>query len=152
MPPAVRTRRTTAVALGDGPLPAPGSHVPLSPFDAYWIGLQPVRRVFLFNPPAVPFQDVVRALRSSLAAVLPSFHPFAGELAYDPDSGRVEFVVRSEGAGGVAFVEAETEELQFDRLVEEGGEHDVDALRQLVPDIRREELPAPAMAVQVRVT
>ncbi|KAK3157422.1 hypothetical protein QOZ80_2AG0122000 [Eleusine coracana subsp. coracana] len=143
MPPAVRTRRATAVALPDGPLPAPGRRVPLSPFDAYWVPLPPVRRVFLFTPP-VPFPDVVRALKSSLATVLPTFHLFAGELAYDPDSRSIALVVREDGAG-VAFVDAETE-MELARLVEE---YDVDALGQLVPGIHREELPAPVMAVQV---
>nr|CAB3494867.1 unnamed protein product [Digitaria exilis] len=153
MPPAVRTRRATAVALPTGvdhePLPAPGHRVLLSPFDVYWAALPPVRCVFLFAPPPPPanFADVASALRSSLAAVLPAFHPFAGELVYDPAELRAVSIVCSEGAG-VAFVEAETE-LNFARLVEEGAEHDVDALQQLVPDIRREELPAPVMATQV---
>ncbi|KAF8720688.1 hypothetical protein HU200_023590 [Digitaria exilis] len=153
MPPAVRTRRATAVALPTGvdhePLPAPGHRVLLSPFNVYWAALPPVRRVFLFAPPPPPanFADVASALRSSLAAVLPAFHPFAGELVYNPAEPRAVSVVCGDGAG-VAFVEAETE-LDFARLVEEGAEHDVDALQQLVPDIRREELPAPVMATQV---
>ncbi|KAL6641124.1 hypothetical protein ACP70R_019305 [Stipagrostis hirtigluma subsp. patula] len=154
MPPAVRTRRVTAVPLraGDGaPLPAPGRRVPLSPFDTYWASLPPVRRVFLFAPPSTSsppaaFADVARALRSSLAAVLPAFHPFAGELAYEPESRAVAILCGDDAS--VAFVEAETE-LDFSRLVDEGAEHDMDALGQLVPDIRREELPAPVMAAQV---
>jgi hypothetical protein len=156
MPPPVRTRRATAVSLPTGvdvaPLPAPGSGVPLSPFDVYWAALPPIRRVFLFAPPSppVPFADIASALRSSLAAVLPGFHPFAGELVYEPSAeprGGAVAIVCGEGAG-VAFVEAETE-LDFSRLVQEGAEHDVDALQQLVPNIRREELPAPVMAAQV---
>ncbi|KAL6883671.1 hypothetical protein ACP4OV_011085 [Aristida adscensionis] len=154
MPPAVRTRRATSVALpsgGAGPtLPPPGRHVKLSPFDTYWATLPPVRRVFLFAPPSpsppVAFADVARALRTSLAAVLPAFHPFAGLLVYEPESDGVAILVGEDAS--VAFVEAETE-LEFARLVEEGTDHDVDALRQLVPDIRREELPAPVMAAQV---
>lgn len=153
----VRTRSASAVALpGCAPLPAPGRRVPLSPFDAYWVALPPVSRVFLFrsSPPRAPFPDVVRALRSSLAAVLQDFHPFVGELAYSPESHALSIVLAEgeggEGACGVAFVEAETD-IEFERLVEEGAEHDEDALRQLVPDIRRDELPAPVMAAQVRV-
>ncbi|WVZ58533.1 hypothetical protein U9M48_008799 [Paspalum notatum var. saurae] len=149
MSPTVRTRRATTVALAtDALLPAPGRRVLLSPFDVYWAALPPVRRVFLFAPPSPPVDiaDIARELRSSLAALLPAFHPFAGELVYDPESSRLA-IVCDEGAG-VAFVEAETE-LDFARLVEDGAEHDVDALQQLVPDIRREELPAPVMAVQV---
>ncbi|OEL23074.1 hypothetical protein BAE44_0015907 [Dichanthelium oligosanthes] len=150
MPPAVRARRATAISLPTGGVTdAPGRRVvSLSPFDVYWAALPPIRRVFLFAPPSppVPFTDVAGALRSSLAAVLPAFHPFAGELVYDPES-RAVAIACGEGAG-VAFVEAETE-MDFARLVEEGAEHDVDALQQLVPDIRREELPAPVMAAQV---
>ncbi|CAN6305401.1 unnamed protein product [Urochloa humidicola] len=153
MPPAVRTRRITAVALPTGvdhaPLPPPGRRVALSPFDAYWAALPPIRRVFLFAPPSppVPFAHIAGALRSSLAAVLPAFHPFAGELVHDPAEPRPVAIACGEGAG-VAFVEAETE-LDFARLAEEGAEHDVGALQQLVPDIRRDELPAPVMAAQV---
>ncbi|CAN6324042.1 unnamed protein product [Urochloa humidicola] len=156
MPPAVRTRLDTTVSLPTGgapPLPPPGRRVPLSPFDAHWAALPPVCHVFLFPaaPPSapLPFQDIARALRSSLAAVLPAFHPLSGELTYTPESRAAVSIVCGEDAR-VAFVEAETE-LDFARLVEEGAEHeqDVDALRQLVPDIRRDELPAPVMAAQV---
>lgn len=111
----------------------------------YWVALPPVRRVFLFPSPP-PFGDVVRALRDSLEAVLPAFYPFAGALVYSPEEESLSIVV--EAGGGVAFVEAETD-LDLGRLVDEGEEHDEDALRQLVPDIRRDELPAPVMAAQV---
>ncbi|KAJ1295727.1 hypothetical protein BS78_01G245300 [Paspalum vaginatum] len=151
MPPVVRTRRATTVRLPSGC--APGRRcVPLSPFDTRWIALPPVCHVFLFpaarpqSPPRVPFSDVVRALSSSLALVLQAFHPLAGQLAYSPELGTVS-IVCSEDAG-VTFVEAETD-LEFSRLVKEGVDLDVDALRQLVPDIRREELPAPVLAAQV---
>uniref|UniRef100_A0A0E0DYL1 Uncharacterized protein n=1 Tax=Oryza meridionalis TaxID=40149 RepID=A0A0E0DYL1_9ORYZ len=119
------------------------------------VALPPVRRVFLFpsppQPPPPPFRDVVRALRDSLEAVLPAFYPFAGALVYSPEEedeeeGSLSIVV--EAGGGVEFVEAETD-LDFERLVDEGEEHDEDALRQLVPDIRRDELPAPVMAAQL---
>ncbi|KAF7078221.1 hypothetical protein CFC21_082695 [Triticum aestivum] len=156
MPPMVRTRSSTAVPLaaaGGAELPDPGRLVPLSPFDAFWVALPPVRRVFLFrSPPGVPFSDVVGTLRSSLAQVLPAFHPFAGELTYSPDSRALSIVLPDERegfpCGGVTFVEAETD-LDFERLVEEAAEHDQDALGQLIPDIRRDQLPAPVMAAQV---
>uniref|UniRef100_K4AMI8 Uncharacterized protein n=1 Tax=Setaria italica TaxID=4555 RepID=K4AMI8_SETIT len=152
MPPAVRTRLATTISLPSDcvPLPAPGRRVPLSSFDAHWAALPPVCHVFLFPAPSPPrpSQDIARALRSSLAAVLQAFHPLAGEVAYSPDSRTVSIVLGDDAR--VAFVEAETD-LAFARLVVEGAEYeqDVDALRQLVPDIRRDELPAPVMAVQV---
>ncbi|CAL4924831.1 unnamed protein product [Urochloa decumbens] len=158
MPPAVRTRHTTTVSLpsDDGAplLPPPGRRVPLSPFDANWAALPPVCHVFLFpapsSSPPLPFQDVAHALKSSLSVVLPAFHPLAGELTYSPESRTAVSIILAEDAY-VAFVEAETE-LEFARLVEERAEHEqdvVDVLRQLVPDIRRHELPAPVMAAQV---
>ena len=148
----VRTRKTSTIALpaGGAPLPEPGRSVPLSPFDAYWVTLPPVRRVFLYrSPPSIlPFTDIVGALRSSLERLLPAFHPFACVLTYSPDSCALSIVLpEGQGACSVAFVEAETE-LKLDKLVDE--EYDEDALRQLAPDIRREELPAPVMAAQVR--
>uniref|UniRef100_R7W4M8 Anthocyanin 5-aromatic acyltransferase n=1 Tax=Aegilops tauschii TaxID=37682 RepID=R7W4M8_AEGTA len=156
MPPMVRTRSTTAVPLplaGGTELPEPGRLVPLSPFDAFWVALPPVRRVFLFRSlPGVPFSDVAGTLRSSLAQVLPAFHPFAGALTYSPDSRALSIVLPDEweggSCGGVTFVEAEAD-LDFERLVEEAAEHDQDALGQLVPDIRRDQLPAPVMAAQI---
>ncbi|XBH61719.1 hypothetical protein VPH35_116114 [Triticum aestivum] len=141
MPPMVRTRSTTAVPLaasGGAEFPDPGRLVPLSPFDAFWVALPPVRRVFLFRSlPGVPFSDVVGTLRSSLA---------------QPDSRALSIVLPDEweggSCGGFTFVEVETD-LDFERLVEEAAEHDQDALGQLVPDIRRDQLPAPVMAAQV---
>ncbi|KAK1620473.1 hypothetical protein QYE76_025990 [Lolium multiflorum] len=151
MPPTmVRRRKTSAIALpaGGAPLPEPGRRVPLSPFDAYWVTLPPVRRVFLYrSPPSLmPFTNVVAALRSSLERVLPAFHPFAGVLTSSPDSQELSIVLPDgEGACSITLIEAETD-LELDRLVEE---YDEEALRQLAPDIRRDELPAPVMAAQV---
>ncbi|XP_047080153.1 uncharacterized protein LOC124690870 [Lolium rigidum] len=148
MPPVVRPRETSVIALpaGGATMPEPGRTVPLSPFDAYWVTLPPVRRVFLFPPSPLPFTDVVGVLRSSLERVLPAFHPFAGVLTYSPEPLSLSIVLPlGEGACSVAFVEAETD-LEFDRLVEE---YDEEALRQLAPDIRRDELPAPVMAAQI---
>jgi hypothetical protein len=88
----------------------------LSPFDAYWVTLPPVRRVFLYrSPPSLlPFTDVVAALRSSLERVLPAFHPFAGVLTSSPDSQELSIVLPDgEGACSVALIEAETD-LEFD--------------------------------------
>ncbi|KAG2549256.1 phenolic glucoside malonyltransferase 1-like isoform X2 [Panicum virgatum] len=146
MPPTVRTRRATGISLPSGG--APVRRMPLAPFDTYWVALPPVSRVFFFVPPSPPvsFTDIARDLRLSLAAVLPAFHPFAGKLAFSPESRTVAIVCGEDAR--VDFVEAETE-LELARLIEEGAEHDPDALGQLVPDIRREELPAPVMAAQV---
>jgi len=105
--------------------------------------------VFFFPAAAaqVPFSDIVSVLRSSLAAVLPAFHPLAGEVAYSPQLGTVSIVYGEDDAGGVAFVESETD-LDFARLVADRDDDD-DALLQLVPDIAQEELPAPVFAAQV---
>ena len=173
MPPAVRARRASTVV----PLPSAAGGtgtgtprerrrvdvdvvVPLSPLDTRWAALPPVCHVFLFPAAAahrqqVPFlfSDVVRGLRSSLAAVLPAFHTLAGELAYSPELGTVTIVCGEDAA--VAFVEAETD-LDLASLVVEDDDGtadlDLDVLPQLVPDIRREVLPAPMFAAQVRVT
>ncbi|XP_066340918.1 BAHD acyltransferase DCR-like [Miscanthus floridulus] len=157
MPPAVRTRRSTVVPLpsaGGTGSPSVDVVVPLSPLDTRWAALPPVCHVFLFPAAAhqqqVPFSDVVRGLKSSLAAVLPAFHTLAGELAYSPELGTVTIVCGEDA--GVAFVEAETD-LDLASLVVEDDDGtadlDLDALPQLVPDIRREVLPAPMFAAQV---
>ncbi|CAL4941710.1 unnamed protein product [Urochloa decumbens] len=114
----VRPHSSTPSRAGPSPLSPPGRRVPLSPFDAHWAALPPVCHVFLFPAPSppLPFQDVARALRSSLAVVLPAFHPLAGELTYSPESRTAVSIVLGEDAR-VVFVEAETE-LEFARLVE----------------------------------
>lgn len=133
----VRSRNTYSIALG------PCGRVPLSPLDAYWVALPPMCSVFLFRS-GLPFTAVLTAVRSSLERVLPAFHPFAGVLTYSHTSHALS--ISMEASDGVAFIEAEAD-AELDRLVEE---HDQDALRPLAPNIRRDELPAPVMAVQVR--
>ncbi|KAK3118100.1 hypothetical protein QOZ80_9BG0694240 [Eleusine coracana subsp. coracana] len=148
---AVRTRATTNVSLrtsGEASLPAPGPRVPLSPFDTRWVTLPPHNHVFLFPAPSsetITFPDIVCSLKSSLAKILPSFHPFAGEIIYSPESRTIDIVCGEDAH--VAFVEAETD-MEFKRLAEDSVQ-DVAAFRWLVPDIVREKFPAPVLAVQV---
>ncbi|TVU30976.1 hypothetical protein EJB05_22636, partial [Eragrostis curvula] len=142
MPSSIRVRRMSAVLTA--PDAAAYDPLPLSPFDALWVPLPPPLNLYFFKliPPATP---PFPALVESLAEALASFHPFAGELTYHAASNSV--FIETSAAAGVAFVEAETE-LDFRGLVE-AEELDEEALRQLVPDIAREALPAPAMGVQV---
>lgn len=139
-----RVRRTSTVTLPTGGAAAP---VPLSGFDAVFVSVRPLLHVSLFvSPaPAVPFPTLAESLKSSLARTLPSFHPFAGELTYVPWSHSVAIAYPE--SPGVAFVEAETD-LRMEELLE-AEEVDTEALQLLAPDIGRDALPAPVMAVQV---
>lgn len=139
-PPAVRMMRRGASTVV--PLPSASSiprrrhRMPLSTLDTRFVTLPPVCHVYLFPAVAqVAFSDVVRALSSSLAAVLPAFHMLAGEVTYSPELGTVSIVCGKDT--GVVFVESKTD-LDFARLV---AGLDDDALPQLVPNIHREELP-----------
>ncbi|XP_062205190.1 malonyl-coenzyme A:anthocyanin 3-O-glucoside-6''-O-malonyltransferase-like [Phragmites australis] len=120
----------------------PGQHVSLTPFDVCWLALPPVCHVFLFPAPSppVPFLDIVCTLRSSLAAVLPAFHPFVSDLVYLLKMRTVSIICGEDAH--VTFIEAE-KDLEFMRFVEEGVKHDMDEFRQLVPDIFHRELLVP---------
>uniref|UniRef100_A0A0D9X4W8 Uncharacterized protein n=1 Tax=Leersia perrieri TaxID=77586 RepID=A0A0D9X4W8_9ORYZ len=132
------------------PPPPTPERVKLSLFDAPWVVLPPIQRVFLYetaspapSPPA--FDVAVERLKRSLAATLSLFLPLAGMLTYVADTGDV--VVDCAGAGGVAFVEAEA--AGFDAGPLAGDEaHDVAAFVALVPELDARVLPAPVLAVQ----
>ncbi|RLM55450.1 anthocyanin 5-aromatic acyltransferase-like [Panicum miliaceum] len=110
--------------------------IKLSLFDAMFIALTPIQRLFFYEGDDLPpFPDLVRALRSSLADTLAVFTPLAGQVAVST-SGDGVAIDCSPGAvsrGGVRFVEAEYA----------GGAND------LAPAIEVSALPAPALAVQV---
>ncbi|KAL6650431.1 hypothetical protein ACP70R_009356 [Stipagrostis hirtigluma subsp. patula] len=141
-----RIRSTSTVTLPAGVVIS--EPLPLSAFDSLWVTQPPLLNIFMFPPttPAMPFPLLVDSLKSSLSRTLPSFHPFAGELTYLPSSQSVAIVCRDDGPGAT-FVEAETD-VDFQRLVE-ANELDDEVLRQLVPDIWWDALPAaPLLAVQ----
>jgi len=122
--------------------------IKLSPFDTMFLPLTPMQRLFFYEGDDLPpFPDLVRALRSSLAATLAVFTPLAGQVAVSP-SGVGVAIDCSPGTvsrGGVRFVEAEYAGSADDvRRLAGAAEHDADAYAQLAPW-----LPAPALAVQV---
>jgi len=122
--------------------------IKLSPFDTMFLPLTPMQRLFFYEGDDLPpFPDLVRALRSSLAATLAVFTPLAGQVAVSP-SGVGVAIDCSPGTvsrGGVRFVEAEYAGSAADvRRLAGAAEHDADAYAQLAPA-----LPAPALAVQV---
>ena len=84
--------------------------IKLSPFDTMFLPLTPMQRLFFYEGDDLPpFPDLVRALRSSLAATLAVFTPLAGQVAVSP-SGVGVAIDCSPGTvsrGGVRFVEAE---------------------------------------------
>ncbi|KAL6653052.1 hypothetical protein ACP70R_011977 [Stipagrostis hirtigluma subsp. patula] len=141
-----RIRSTSTVALPAGA--ASGEPLPLSAFDSLWVTHPPLLNVFLFpsTTPATPFPVLVDSLKRSLSQTLPLFHPFAGELTYLPSSQSVAIVCRDDGPGAT-FIEAETD-VDFQGLID-ADELDDEVLRQLVPDIWWDALPAaPLLAAQ----
>ena len=122
--------------------------IKLSPFDTMFLPLTPMQRLFFYEGDDLPpFPDLVRALRSSLAATLAVFTPLAGQVAVSP-SGVGVAIDCSPGTvsrGGVRFVEAEYAGSAADvRRLAGAAEHDADAYAQLAPA-----LPAPALSAQV---
>lgn len=142
---SVRIQRTSAVTLpitNKAPLR-------LSAFDGMFVSSEvPLNFVYLFPSPTMAFPELAESVKHSLAQALQSFHPFAGELTYLSSSRTIAVVFPAKkDACCVTFIEAETD-MGLKGLLD-AEELDADALRQLVPDIRREVLPAPVMAVQV---
>ncbi|RLN11866.1 hypothetical protein C2845_PM09G02530 [Panicum miliaceum] len=130
--------------------------IKLSLFDTMFIALTPIQRLFFYEGDDLPpFPDLVRALRSSLAATLAVFTPFTGEVAVPSSGDGVGVAIDcSPGAvsrGGVRFVEAEYAGSAEDvRRLARAAEHDAGAYAQLAPALAvGGALPAPALAVQV---
>ncbi|KAL6840824.1 hypothetical protein ACP4OV_029350 [Aristida adscensionis] len=124
----------------------------LSALDALWIPLPLIQRVLIFDGGAgdlPPFASVVAALRASLADTLARFPPLAGEIVHLPSTGDAAIDCTARGvAGGVRFVVAESGGDDADRLAADA-DHDAEAFRRLVPELRAGELPAETFAAQV---
>lgn len=145
-PAAVRVLAESRVA----PWPAverAGHVVKLSLFDAPWVVLPPIQRVFLYELPGGgdEFPAVVRRLKHSLAATLAHYLPLAGRLSYVAEIGDV--VVDCSDAG-VAFVEAEGDDSMDVRRLAGDETHDIPAFLGLVPELDVRVLPTPVLSVQ----
>lgn len=138
----VRVLKVSRVALQPGPYPAPGDTVQLSFLDSLWVSLPHVQRLFLYpNTADASFPAILASLKSSLALILPSFHPFGGKLTYIPSAARAIIdCSASTICEGVAFIEAESD-LDIRRIATEEV-HDLESFVQLVPNVTVPELPA----------
>ncbi|CAN6191307.1 unnamed protein product [Urochloa humidicola] len=132
--------------------------IKLSLFDTLFIPLAPIQRLFFYDGEDLPpFPDMVRTLRSSLAATLSIFTPLAGSVAVTSPSasGDADADVAIDCSDdtisrGVRFVEAEYAGTAADvRRLAEAAEHDAETYEQLAPALEVGQLPAPALAVQV---
>uniref|UniRef100_I1PZI3 Uncharacterized protein n=1 Tax=Oryza glaberrima TaxID=4538 RepID=I1PZI3_ORYGL len=130
----------------------PPNTVELSFLDSFQVARGGIQRLFFYEGDDLPpFQSIVGALQSSLAAALPVFLPLAGKLAYLPESGDVVIDYSPEAVSpGVRFVEAEYSGSVDDmRRLAGDDEHQIEAFLQLVPELEVSMLPAPLLAVQV---
>ncbi|KAF8724075.1 hypothetical protein HU200_021088 [Digitaria exilis] len=136
------------------PPPPHLEQIPLSFFDAWYLPLPPIQRLFLYDGDVDDQHASFRALRSSLADAIAVFFPLAGKLTYLPATGDVVIDCSPSAVGaGVTFLEAEA-------TIGSGGDdarrrlsgearHDVPAFLGLVPSLEASQLPAPVLAVQV---
>ncbi|OEL23967.1 hypothetical protein BAE44_0015011 [Dichanthelium oligosanthes] len=138
-------------AEASNPPPQDAEHatIKLSLFDTLCIALTPIQRLFFYEGDDLPpFPDLVRTLRSSLAATLAVYTPLAGRVTVS-SSGDDVSIDCSPGTG-VRFVEAEYAGTAADlRRLAGAAEHDAEAYAQLAPTLAVSALPAPALAVQV---
>ncbi|KAG2569152.1 hypothetical protein PVAP13_7NG387363 [Panicum virgatum] len=134
-----------------GYVPAPAAAAPPGPIklnamEAQWVVAPVLQHLLLFEGDQLPpFDDVVRSLKSSLAATLATHAPLAGKLHHLAESGEV--AIRCSAADeGVRFVVAETDADARRLACDE--DHDVLTFVGLVPEVDMYRLPAPLLAVQ----
>ncbi|KAF3339204.1 malonyl-coenzyme A:anthocyanin 3-O-glucoside-6''-O-malonyltransferase-like protein [Carex littledalei] len=131
------------------------THLPVKPYSypsSIQSGFPPVphmQRVFLYPDTAdASFAAILSSLKSSLALMLPSFHPFAGKLTYiSSDTKAIIDCSASAIREGVTIIEAESD-LDIHRIAKEEV-LDLELFLQLAPNITMLELPIEVLAVQV---
>lgn len=145
----VRVLDFTHVRPDDLPTADHTAVVKLSFFDALYVTMAPIQRLFFYESPGLPpFPALVRSLKSSLAATLAVFPLLAGELTHRPDSGG-DVVIDCSAHAAVRFVEAEYSGVVDMRCLAADDEHHTEEFVQLVPEVEVGRLPAPVLAVQV---
>jgi len=134
-----------------GYVPAPAAAAPPGPIklnamESQWVVAPVLQHLLLFEGDQLPpFDDVVRSLKSSLAATLATHAPLAGKLHHLAETGEV--AIRCSAADeGVRFVVAETDADARRLACDE--DHDVLTFEGLVPEVDMYRLPAPLLAVQ----
>ncbi|KAK1685774.1 hypothetical protein QYE76_046622 [Lolium multiflorum] len=119
--------------------------IKLTAMEAIWVIMPVLQHVLLYEGADMPpFEDILQALRSSLAVTLGSFAPLAGKLVHLKDTGDV--AISCSASDSVKFVVAESD-ADVRRLARDE-EHDLPVLEQLVPDVDMSKLPAAVLAVQ----
>lgn len=160
-PPSVTVIEDGRVAVPPPPPPASGDAAPppqttlfkLTALDAQWIPLPLIQRVLVFDGGEgriPPFEDVVAALRASLAETVARLLPLAGRIVHLPETGEAAIDCSGSGVagGGVRFVVAECGGADAARVARDA-DHDVALLEQLAPVLDADALPAETMAAQV---
>ncbi|PUZ49127.1 hypothetical protein GQ55_7G300800 [Panicum hallii var. hallii] len=143
--------RIVDVGYVPAPAPAAGAAPPeptikLNAMEAQWVVAPVLQHLLLFEGDRLPpFDDVVRSLKSSLAATLATHAPLAGKLHHLADTGEVA-IRRSADDEGVRFVVAETDADARSLACDE--DHDVRTFEGLVPEVDMYRLPAPLLGVQ----
>ena len=139
--------RIVDVAYVPAPPPAaPSRPIKLNAMEVQWVVAPVLQHLLLFEGDQLPpFDDVVRSLKSSLAATLATHAPLAGKLHHLTETGEV--AIRCSAADeGVRFVVAETDADARRLACDE--DHDVLTFEGLVPEVDMYRLPAPLLAVQ----
>ncbi|KAJ3674812.1 hypothetical protein LUZ60_005428 [Juncus effusus] len=144
----VQILKTSHVPLISSSQPTLRKIIKLSLYDTLWVQSREMQNLFLYPETNLPFTRVVETLKSSFSRTLPFFHILAGKIKYIKSSKSVIIDCSTRAVDkGVLFLEAETD-LHINRLAEEEI-HDMEAFKQLVPNIMSFELPAPVCALQV---
>uniref|UniRef100_A0ACD6A1N2 Uncharacterized protein n=1 Tax=Avena sativa TaxID=4498 RepID=A0ACD6A1N2_AVESA len=123
----------------------------LSALDAQWFVIPVIQRLLLFDDASgqfPPFESIVVSLRASLVSTLARFPPLAGRIVFLPSTGDAAIDCSGSEDGGARFVVAEMEDADARKLAGDT-DHDVDAFKALVPELKTDALPAEVLAVQV---
>ncbi|XP_058099944.1 coumaroyl-CoA:anthocyanidin 3-O-glucoside-6''-O-coumaroyltransferase 1-like [Magnolia sinica] len=142
---------TTLKVLENCRLAPPPASVPrtahrLTFFDAMWLEVPPVQRLFFYHFSNPTTTTLLSNLKRSLSLTLQIFYPLAGNLTYSPETDHHEILYTDGDSVKLTIAESNSD---FDHLI---GSHprDVTDFHRLAPHLPGyDSLPAPVLALQV---
>ncbi|XP_058096645.1 malonyl-coenzyme A:anthocyanin 3-O-glucoside-6''-O-malonyltransferase-like [Magnolia sinica] len=143
--PTLKVLETCRVA--PPPDSVPRTALPLTFFDAQWLDIPPVQRLYFYHFSDPSTTTLLSNLKTSLSLALQIFYPLAGNLTLSPETGKHEIVYAN---GDSILLTIAESDYDFHHLV---GSHprEVSDFHHLAPDLQTDtdKLPVPLLTLQV---